>query len=272
MPERADEDWIGDVLSFWFDDVGREAWFRKDAGIDEQIRARFLILYEVLAKWPPSDALASPNRALATVLVLDQFPRNLFRGSAQAFATDALAREVASGAIAKGFDAGLDKDRRLFLYLPFEHSEDKADQVAFSRADLQPRRCRPRRLGRPPQGGGRPLRPLSPPQRRAGAGIDPRGGGFPAGARKLVLTQVGRWLDGTDRKPKVRLRGGERDRHDPQHHRELGLARAHAALDRRRAGDRPLRLRAVDDGGATARGTSFLHRHPRLDRDHAARA
>ena len=129
MPERADKDWIGDVLRFWFDDVGREAWFRKDAGIDEQIRARFLILYEVLARWPPSDALASPNRALATVLVLDQFPRNLFRGSAQAFATDALAREVASGAIAKGFDAGLDKDRRLFLYLPFEHSEDKADQV-----------------------------------------------------------------------------------------------------------------------------------------------
>lgn len=129
MPERADEDWIGDVLSFWFDDVGREAWFRKDAGIDERIRARFLILYEVLARWPPSDALASPNRALATVLVLDQFPRNLFRSSAQAFATDALAREVASGAIAKGFDAGFDKDRRLFLYLPFEHSEDKADQV-----------------------------------------------------------------------------------------------------------------------------------------------
>jgi uncharacterized protein (DUF924 family) len=129
MPERADEDWIGEVLSFWFDDVGSEAWFRKDAAVDERIRARFLILYEVLAKWPASDALASPRRALATVLVLDQFPRNLFRGSAQAFATDALAREVASGAIAKGFDSGFDKDRRLFFYLPFEHSEDKADQV-----------------------------------------------------------------------------------------------------------------------------------------------
>jgi uncharacterized protein (DUF924 family) len=129
MIDAADEDWIGEVLSFWFDDVGPEAWFRKDAAVDEQIRARFLILYEVLAKWPPSDALASPNRALATVLVLDQFPRNLFRGSAQAFATDALAREVATGAVAKGFDGGFDKDRRLFFYLPFEHSEDKADQV-----------------------------------------------------------------------------------------------------------------------------------------------
>jgi uncharacterized protein (DUF924 family) len=129
MTDAEDEEWIGEVLSFWFDDVGPEAWFRKDSGVDERIRARFLILYEVLSEWPATDALASSERALATVIVLDQFPRNLFRGSAQAFATDALAREVATGAVAKGFDAGFDKDRRLFFYLPFEHSEDKGDQL-----------------------------------------------------------------------------------------------------------------------------------------------
>lgn len=123
------EEWIGDVLSFWFDELGPDGWFRKDPAVDETIRARFEILYEVLAGWPVVDALTSPERALATVLVLDQFPRNLFRGSAQAFATDALACDVARGAIAKGFDASIDKSRRLFLFLPFEHSEDPADQI-----------------------------------------------------------------------------------------------------------------------------------------------
>ena len=87
MSGSADEDWIGDVLSFWFGELGSDAWFRKDAATDEKIRARFLILYEVLSRWAAPAALVSPDRALATVLVLDQFPRNLFRGSAQAFAT-----------------------------------------------------------------------------------------------------------------------------------------------------------------------------------------
>ena len=129
MPHSADEEWIGDVLRFWFDELGADAWFRKDAATDETIRSRYSILYEVLAKWPAQAALASPERALATVLILDQFPRNLFRGSAQAFAADELAREVARGAIEKGFDEGFDKNRRLFFYLPFEHSENKADQA-----------------------------------------------------------------------------------------------------------------------------------------------
>ncbi len=125
----ASEEWIGDVLGFWLEEVGPKAWFGKDAIFDQKIRDRFLILYEVLARWPAQDALASAERALATVIVLDQFPRNLFRGSASAFATDALAREVAAGAIAKGYDRELPEGARLFLYLPFEHSEDKDDQV-----------------------------------------------------------------------------------------------------------------------------------------------
>ena len=129
MTDADDEEWIGEVNRFWFGEIDPAARFRKDAAVDAKIRERFLILYEVLAKWPASAALASHERALATVLVLDQFPRNLFRGSAQAFATDALAREVARAAIAKGLDTAVGKERRLFLYLPFEHSEDKGDQA-----------------------------------------------------------------------------------------------------------------------------------------------
>jgi uncharacterized protein (DUF924 family) len=125
----ASEEWIGDVIGFWFEGLGRSRWFRKDDAVDSAIRHRFLVLYEVLAEWPAADALASAQRALATVLVLDQFPRNIFRDTPQAFATDDLARAVALGAIAKGLDRELEPEERIFLYLPFEHSEDRADQA-----------------------------------------------------------------------------------------------------------------------------------------------
>jgi len=125
----ASEEWIGNVIGFWFEELGRNAWFAKDAAIDAAIRDRFLILYEVLAGWPPADALTSARRALATVLVLDQFPRNMFRDTPQAFATDALARAIAQGAIAQGLDDGLEREQRICLYLPLEHSEDKHDQA-----------------------------------------------------------------------------------------------------------------------------------------------
>ena len=125
----ANEDWVGDVVGFWFEELGRAKWFAKDDNVDSAIRERFLLLYEVLSTWAAKDALASPERALATVLVLDQFPRNIFRDDTQAFATDALAREVAHGAIARGLDKELAPERRIFLYLPFEHSEDREDQA-----------------------------------------------------------------------------------------------------------------------------------------------
>jgi uncharacterized protein (DUF924 family) len=128
MDDAASEAWIGDVLRFWFDELGRSAWFRKDADIDAAIRERFQLLYEVLSTWQAADALASADRALATVIVLDQFPRNLFRGTPQSFATDDLAREVADLAIAGGLDQQVPAERRIFFYLPFEHSEDLADQ------------------------------------------------------------------------------------------------------------------------------------------------
>jgi uncharacterized protein (DUF924 family) len=126
----ASEAWIGDVIGFWFDELGRGKWFVQDDAVDRAIRDRFLLLYEVLSTWPAKDAWASAERALATVIVLDQFSRNMFRGDPQAFATDALAREVADGAIARGLDAQLaGPDQHAFLYIPFEHSEDLRDQA-----------------------------------------------------------------------------------------------------------------------------------------------
>lgn len=120
--------WVGDVLRFWFDDLGRKAWFAPDTAIDTQIRERFLPLISELVAQPVDQALSSADRALATVIALDQFPRNIFRGEARAFATDAAALAIAKEAIARGLDKQLPIERRVFLYLPFEHSEQLADQ------------------------------------------------------------------------------------------------------------------------------------------------
>ena len=104
------------MLRFWFDELGRKGWFVRDAAVDTQIRDRFLPLIEELATRPVDEALASADRALATVIALDQFPRNVFRGTARAFATDALALAVAKAAIARGLDAaGARRSTRVFL-------------------------------------------------------------------------------------------------------------------------------------------------------------
>ena len=121
--------WFGAVLDFWFSELPREAWFRKDADVDRTIRDRFLALYEKLSACTPDDLTASAEKALAAVIVLDQFPRNMFRETAKAFATDGLALAIAKQAIARGLDQELARERRIFLYLPFEHSEEVADQL-----------------------------------------------------------------------------------------------------------------------------------------------
>jgi uncharacterized protein (DUF924 family) len=125
---QLDPPWVEDVLSFWFGELDREAWFRKSGSNDALIRDRFARVYDRAAAEPVEAALTSPRRALATVIVLDQFSRNVFRGTPQAFATDAKAREVARGAVARGFDQAFDIHGRSFLYMPFEHSEDLGDQ------------------------------------------------------------------------------------------------------------------------------------------------
>jgi len=120
-----------DVLAFWFGegaDYGRrhKRWFEKQPGFDAEVAQGFLGLYERLAggrEW-----LDRARERLSRILVLDQFPRNMFRGTARAFATDALALETARLAVQRGDDQMMLPVERLFLYLPFEHSEALEDQ------------------------------------------------------------------------------------------------------------------------------------------------
>lgn len=122
------ENWVDDVLTFWFDELEPADWFTKSDETDTKIRTRFLALHQQLAAQPVSALAASSRQALAAVIVLDQFPRNLFRGDAQSFATDAQALAITKAAIEASFDRGLTVDESVFLYLPFEHSENLEDQ------------------------------------------------------------------------------------------------------------------------------------------------
>lgn len=124
----AEPPWVGAVLEFWFEEMREADWFVRNESTDARIRARFLDLHERLSQTDTAAGI-SARTSLATVIVLDQLPRNLFRGTARAFASDDLARRVARQAIAQGFDQAMTPEQRLFLYLPFEHSEDPADQA-----------------------------------------------------------------------------------------------------------------------------------------------
>src|SRR5512135_174200 len=125
-----------DVVSFW-KEAGPERWFNKNAAFDKEIRERFFDTYEAAAAGRLSDWEQSAQGALALLILLDQFPRNMFRGDTRAFATDPLARAITAGAIIRGFDSQVPKELRSFFYLPFEHSEDLADQercIALNKA------------------------------------------------------------------------------------------------------------------------------------------
>ena len=115
------------VLDFWFS-RGPADWWKADPAFDAEIRKRFLKLWEDERENLPEHFLADPETALAAVILFDQFPRNMFRGHADQFATDPLALAVANGAVERGHDDGMTSDRRGFLYMPFQHSEDLADQ------------------------------------------------------------------------------------------------------------------------------------------------
>lgn len=116
-----------EIVSFWCD-AGPDKWFEQDEHFDALIRAKFLAAYEAAADGALSAWENSAEGALALLILLDQFPRNMFRGEARAFATDALARAVADRALARGFDRATEPALRTFFYLPFEHSETPADQ------------------------------------------------------------------------------------------------------------------------------------------------
>ncbi|HEY5721640.1 MAG TPA: DUF924 family protein [Allosphingosinicella sp.] len=119
--------WREDLLGFWFG-LEPEQWWKADPRLDSEIRKRFLDLHEAEREHVPDHYLGSPGDALAAVILFDQLPRNMFRGHADQFMTDPLALAVAKGAIAKGFDDQLEPKERGFLYMPFQHSEDPADQ------------------------------------------------------------------------------------------------------------------------------------------------
>lgn len=120
-----------EVLSFWFGDKleMRKVWFTKNSDFDAEVRSRFLPLYEQAASDQLDGWIDSPEGCLALVIVLDQFPRNMFRGTARSFATDPKALEIAKSAIAQQFDQQFPPVQRFFLYLPLEHSENLDDQT-----------------------------------------------------------------------------------------------------------------------------------------------
>jgi uncharacterized protein (DUF924 family) len=121
--------WVEDVLKFWFEQTEPDQWFEKDATFDASIRQRFLGLHEILVSRGSDGFLVDARTALAALIVLDQMSRNMFRDTRRAFAADPLALCLAEAAIVRGFDAGLTKDQRMFLYLPFEHAEDRQAQA-----------------------------------------------------------------------------------------------------------------------------------------------
>jgi uncharacterized protein (DUF924 family) len=116
-----------EIVQFWAE-AGPARWFEKDDAFDADIRRRFLATHEAAAAGKLADWEGTPDGALALLILLDQFPRNMFRGSARAFATDPQARAVTAAALLRGFDAQVPANLRAFFYLPFEHSEDMADQ------------------------------------------------------------------------------------------------------------------------------------------------
>ncbi|MFC3675110.1 DUF924 family protein [Ferrovibrio xuzhouensis] len=127
-----------DILDFWFDRPGsaargepltpRQCWWRKDDAFDAEIRTRFGAAVETALQGGFAGWADDADGTLALLILLDQFPRNIFRDTARAFAGDAQARSVARGAIDRGFDIVVAPVQRQFFYMPFQHSEDLADQ------------------------------------------------------------------------------------------------------------------------------------------------
>lgn len=121
-----------EIIDFWFSDRVRKLWFNATPEFDQELRERFLSTWEQASRGELDDWKQSAEGCLALVIVLDQFPLNMFRGEARSFATEALSREVARDAIDQEFDRMLEVEQRAFLYMPFMHSEDLADQQLAS--------------------------------------------------------------------------------------------------------------------------------------------
>ena len=120
-------DWCADVLKFWFG-LNPAQWWNGPPELDQQIKEQFLKLWSEKRQLPVDSFLDDPLTALAGVILFDQFPRNMFRGDAEQFATDELALAIAKGAVDGKLDEQLQSKERSFLYMPFEHSERLEDQ------------------------------------------------------------------------------------------------------------------------------------------------
>jgi uncharacterized protein (DUF924 family) len=116
-----------DVMAFWAE-AGEEKWFRKNEAFDHLMQERFAALHAEAAAGRLADWAETPEGALALILLLDQFSRNMFRGKPQCFAQDAMAVEVAGKSLQAGFDRSVDPKLRSFFYMPFMHSESIGDQ------------------------------------------------------------------------------------------------------------------------------------------------
>jgi uncharacterized protein (DUF924 family) len=117
------------VLDFWFAAGGRDKrWFEKNPVFDDEVRRGFLALHDEGARGALASWQDRPGDCLALIVLLDQFPRNMFRGTPRAFATDGLALDVARHALAQGYDRAMRPLERMFVYLPFEHAESLAEQ------------------------------------------------------------------------------------------------------------------------------------------------
>jgi uncharacterized protein (DUF924 family) len=117
-----------DIIRFWFDEIDSKLWFKSTPKFDAQLRARFEPAYLAALKYELRDWQHSPEGCLALVVLLDQFPLNMYRGKAESFAGEQKSREVARLAIEKKFDLALSDPQKAFLYMPFMHSENLKDQ------------------------------------------------------------------------------------------------------------------------------------------------
>ena len=127
-----------DIIDFWFSEDSRKRWFNSTPEFDRLLSERYLETWEQARRGQLDHWMQSAEGCLALVIVLDQFPLNMFRNSAQSYATEARSREVARQAIENKFDQALDADRKAFLYMPFMHSENLEDQELALELFAQP--------------------------------------------------------------------------------------------------------------------------------------
>ncbi|MBV2361215.1 DUF924 domain-containing protein [Thalassococcus sp. CAU 1522] len=117
-----------DILGFWLDEIGPDGWYKQDDALDGDIRKRFEATWNAAMEGRFALWLTYPSGVLAYIVLLDQFPRNMFRGQGKAFSSDRFALAAAKQAIHRGWDLKIDAPARQFFYMPLMHSENLCDQ------------------------------------------------------------------------------------------------------------------------------------------------